>query len=379
MKGWLQMTKILHVISTLANQGPVNQLYNLIKNIDKEKFEVQILTLSPEENDSRIQEFLEIGIKVTSLNIPKRKIFPFRKKFVNKIREINPNIVHSHCFRTDYFNSKMNSYKDIITFSTIHSYFLDELILEYGKIKGLFLANFHFSLIKNIDYPVACSLTIKKMLKNKHNLDVYAIQNSADEEKFNCEEKKSKSFYREKLNLEKEKIIYVYVGNLIKIKNVSYLIKAFNALDEKFQLLVLGDGDLKNELMKEASKNIVFLGRKTNVQEYLCASDVFISSSLSEGMPTAVLEAMACGLPLLLSDIPQHQEIIDKNPFVGDLFSLNDSEDLLQKINVYSSKDIIKEKSKASVDTFNKNFTSKRMTDEYITLYEKALKKANFI
>lgn len=373
------MIKILYVISTLANQGPVNQLYNLVKNIDRKEFSVEILTLSKEGNNSRIKEFYDLKIIIHALNIPHAKHSLYKKNFLDKIEKINPNIVHSHGFRADFFNSILKKNKNIVTFNTIHNYAYEDYLNLYGQVRGSLLAYRHLKLIKNIDYPVACSLTIKNMLKNKHNLDVYAIQNSADEEKFNCEEKKSKSFYREKLNLEKEKIIYVYVGNLIKIKNVSYLIKAFNALDEKFQLLVLGDGDLKNELMKEASKNIVFLGRKTNVQEYLCASDVFISSSLSEGMPTAVLEAMACGLPLLLSDIPQHQEIIDKNPFVGDLFSLNDSEDLLQKINAYSSKDIIKEKSKASVDTFNKYFTSKRMTDEYITLYEKALKKANFI
>ena len=371
------MTKILYVISTLANQGPVNQLYNLVKNIDRKEFSVEILTLSKEGNNSRIKEFYNLNIIIHSLNIPHAKHSLYKKTFLDKIEKINPNIVHSHGFRADFFNSLLKKNKNIVTFNTIHNYAYEDYVNLYGQARGLLLAYRHLKLIKNIDYPVACSLAIKKILKNKHSLDVYAIQNSADEEKFNCRENFSKGLYREKLNLGKDKIIYIYVGSLIKRKNVRYLIDAFNTLDNNFELLVVGDGKEKVRLEKMSSKNVKFLGRKDNVQEYLFASDVFVSASFSEGMPTAVLEAMACGLPLLLSDIPQHQEIIDKNPFMGDLFSLSDRDDLIHKIIAYSSKDIIFGKSKASVDTFNKYFTSKRMAEEYTKLYENAIKEEN--
>jgi len=372
------MIKILYVISTLANTGPVNQLYNLVKNIDKNKFKIEILTLSKEGTNSRIKEFTNIDIEIHSINIPHKKIHFYKKPFLYSINHILPNIVHSHGIRADFFNSLLSgSKKDIIKFTTVHNIPHEDYPDEYGVLLGMIMARNHLRYIKKIDYPVACSKSVKEMLREKHRIDTYAICNSADEEKFSCSENFSKGIYREKLNLGKDKIIYICVGGLIKRKNVEYLVNAFNNLNENYQLLVLGDGHLKHKLKKKSSNNIFFLGRQDNVRDYLLASDVFVSSSLSEGMPTAVLEAMACGLPVLLSDIPVHREIIDKNPFIGDLFSLSDRDDLINKIKAYSSKDIIEEKSKASVDTFNKYFTSKRMTEEYTKLYENAIKEEN--
>jgi len=369
------MIRILYTISTLANEGPVNQLYNIVKNIDKERFDIRILTLTKEGKNTRIYDFLKEGIEIDCLDIPHKKYHFYKNKFFTRIKAIEPDIVHSHCFRADYFNSHIKKYfPKIRTISTVHSVTNEEYLYNYGRIIGNILTMNNINIFKGIDYLVACSRTIKNNFKEKYNIDTYLINNSADEDKFNVKENKSKSFYREKLNLGKDKITYIYVGSLTKRKNVRYLVDAFNAIDERFQLLVLGDGNLKEELMKESSSNVLFLGRKDNVRDYLMASDVFVSASFSEGMPTAVLEAMACGLPLLLSDIPQHQEIIDRNPFVGDLFSLADREDLVNKIKAYSSKDIIEKKSKASADTFTRYFTSKRMAEEYTKLYEEIIK-----
>lgn len=373
------MAKILYVISTLANQGPVNQLYNLVKNIDKDKFDVQILTLSSEGNNSRIQDFLNLGIKVTSLYLPRRKFLIYKDRFFKKINELRPDIVHSHCFRSDYFNSKLCFNKGIITFSTLHFDFSTDLSLAYGSLIGHSLSKLYLSSIKKINYLVACSLSLKKIMKDKYQLNMFVVQNSADETKIFYQGKYTKALFREKLNLDKDKVLFIYVGSLTKRKNLGYLIDAFNIMDQKFQLLVVGDGNLKDKLKKKSSSNIKFLGKKDNVQEYLWASDVFVSASLSEGLPTAVLEAMGCGLPLLLSDIPQHREIIDKNFRMGDLFSLDNQEELINKIKIYSSKYVLEEKAKASVDTFNKFFTSKRMTMEYTTLYERAIKNKKAI
>lgn len=369
-----QRIKILYVISNLANRGPVNQLYNLIKNIDKKLFSVEILTLSKEDRNSRIDDFYNLDINVNSLNIPHKKHVLYKKVFFNKIKEINPDIVHSHGLRSDYFNSLLKKMGKIITFSTLHNYAYVDYKYSYGTFIGKYMAKRHLNFIQDIQYPVACSATIKEILLKRHHIKVDFVQNSADETKFFYQDKCKKSLFREKLNLDKEKVIFIYVGNLTKLKNLGYLINAFNMLEQKFQLLLVGDGNLKGKLEKKSSSNIKFLGRKDNVQEYLWASDVYVSPSLTEGLPTAVLEAMGCGLPLLLSDIPQHREIIDKNFNMGDLFSLDNQEELINKIKIYSSKYVLEEKAKASNDTFKKFFTSKRMTLEYTTLYEIAIK-----
>jgi hypothetical protein len=67
------MKRILYTISTLKNYGPVNQLYNLIKNpIILDNFKIEILTLSKEESNSRKHDFEDLNIKIYNLNMPKK-------------------------------------------------------------------------------------------------------------------------------------------------------------------------------------------------------------------------------------------------------------------------------------------------------------------
>jgi len=98
--------KIVYIISTLVKSGPVNVLYNLIKYIDKNRYNVTIITLSPEnEKHSRLKEFESLGIKVQSLNLSRLQGYLFGgfklRQIINKVK---PDIIHSHCFRSNLFS-----------------------------------------------------------------------------------------------------------------------------------------------------------------------------------------------------------------------------------------------------------------------------------
>ena len=146
---------------------------------------------------------------------------------------------------------------------------------------------------------------------------------------------------------------------------------------KKVFLLLAGDGPELSRL-KELYKtytNLIFLGSVNNVEDYLCISDTYISSSKSEGLPNGVLEAMACGLPVLLSNILQHMEILEDSLEVGYSFSNTNIDDLKNKMNL-----IINNK---SLDTFIKNavllsnnvFSDKVMSKKYQELYKSIIDK----
>ena len=184
----------------------------------------------------------------------------------------------------------------------------------------------------------------------------------------------NKKAIRRNLGLPCDANIIIYTGQFIKRKNVDFALEAFsygfNDNDGLFFVL-LGDGPELNRLKTRYSSfdNIQFVGQKTNVQEYLHASDVFLSASKSEGLPNSVLEAISCGLPVLLSDIPQHKEILDGGGKCGYSFPLDDCRHLAHLMKKLISNDDIDALSKAARKTAECYFSSMAMCKNYQDVY----------
>ena len=120
----------------------------------------------------------------------------------------------------------------------------------------------------------------------------------------------------------KEKNSIVIVGRLAKQKGHIYLIKAMHKVIQQVpdaKLYIIGDGYLRNELESyvknsELEKNIIFMGKVSEEEkiERLHKSELFVLPSLHEGFGIVLLEAMACGLPIIASDLPVFRELMDE-------------------------------------------------------------------
>jgi len=114
------------------------------------------------------------------------------------------------------------------------------------------------------------------------------------------------------------------ISRLVDIKNPFSLLAAFkDSMDRNSRLIYIGDGPLRQLLVRKgrevAAKNqIEFTGLipREKVFLYLLNTDLFVSTSRGEGLPIAVLEAMACRRPVILSDIPPHREITGGVDFI---------------------------------------------------------------
>ena len=115
------------------------------------------------------------------------------------------------------------------------------------------------------------------------------------------------------------------VGRLNEIKNPACLLMAFEQSNHRARKLVfIGEGLLRQELEARIGKlglerQVTLTGpvARNRVFEYLSTADLFVSVSRGEGLPVAVLEAMACRCPVILSDIPPHREIAGDVDFVS--------------------------------------------------------------
>lgn len=124
---------------------------------------------------------------------------------------------------------------------------------------------------------------------------------------------------RKDMQIAENMAIILFIGRLIEMKGIQYLINAFVEILPDYpnlKLLLVGDGDHKKILENYSTKmtsNIIFAGFQENVFKYMCIADFFILPSLCEGCPNVVLEAMSCGKPVIATQVGAVPEIIENN------------------------------------------------------------------
>jgi len=161
----------------------------------------------------------------------------------------------------------------------------------------------------------------------------------------------------------------IYVGRLGKAKGLSLLLEAFSIVVKNVNrttLVIAGDGEEKNSLVKLSENfglkdSVQFLGRKSHdsIPNLLNSADVFVMTSHAEGVPIALLEAMACGLPVVSVNTGGISEVI-KDGENGYLIQTRDPSILAEKI----IDALIKRKTlgKKAVTTINKYYSSEKVS-----------------
>jgi glycosyltransferase involved in cell wall biosynthesis len=168
------------------------------------------------------------------------------------------------------------------------------------------------------------------------------------------------------------------IGRLEAIKGHKYLLEALAILRKRlpgFHMLIAGDGSLRNELEETVTASglraqVHFLGVRKNIPEILCASDMYVLCSIgSEGSSRATQEAMACGLPVVATDVGMLPDIVKEGEtgFIVPSCSPESMADALYKIlSDYSKlKEMGWNSRKWVEEDFDENIFAKRIVDLY--------------
>ncbi len=364
------MVHICFIISSLCNEGPTNVMYNIIKYVDFAKFKISIITLMPEKENSRIDEFRKFPIDIyqiaPTVSLSTFRLFNSLRVLVEKIR---PDALHSHCSRSLYLMCFLpRKFKRIYT---IHIYPGYQHIQILGPIKGRITAWLNHYFTRKCDLPIGCAESVGWQYKENRGWNIKCIPNGASTQIWNWD-RNEKEELRKELGLKNDVKYFIFIGRFSQEKNPDVLINVFNCLKkERVSLIMLGNGVLWDNLRQIASENIVMPGFTTRVYDYLKVADFYISTSDVEGLANTVLESMSVGLPMILSDIPSHHEIMNnfKDNIAGYLINPHNITDVKEKILKILDFDIDKTSSTIK-KVYQNKYTAEIMSESYQNEYQ---------
>jgi glycosyltransferase involved in cell wall biosynthesis len=234
----------------------------------------------------------------------------------------NARIIHSHSEFSDVVAIilKLHPTRPIVI-RTVHYGFRHEW--RRRPWRRWVLTNFLYILLFDLEIGVSQAITStlnKRPLARAFRKQSVCIYNAIDLGRFQ-KVKVDKAAKRKSFNVPDDVPLIGTLGRLTEQKGLSFLLEAVPmVLDEipQAHFLIVGDGELSENLRNQAqtlgiAHRVIFTGPRLDVEEILGCLDLFVSSSLWEGLPTAILESMAAGIPVVATDIPGTNEVIQNH------------------------------------------------------------------
>lgn len=343
------MKNILFIMPFLGRTGAERVIFNLVNNIDREKYRAHLLLYSNNLERNTLLQSLDPSIPVSFLNVKGRARYNVHKILFG---------IRSYC-RNNAIDTLL------ISDGTANAFISPFLFLLGGKVKKIaresnlpslyekssiakffyraFYNNYDVIVVQSddmlIDMSMKMGVSTSKIIKINNPLDIKSITEMS--------QKKSEFIYP------KNKINLLSIGRLTYQKGYDVLLDAFSKINNKdLHLTIVGSGEENNNLIKQSERlginnNVTFIPSTDNPYALMKNADVFISSSRWEGYPNVVIESIACGTPVLANDYPGGiNEILDgENGLICDL--KNDLENGLKYVtglaNVTFDKDKVSE------------------------------------
>lgn len=362
---------VLYLVSRLRRQGPIFQLYNMIKYLDRRRFHPHVVTLSAEAPESLLPAFEELGVECRCFGLSRIAGVVLGPERVRKLLQKDPAcLIHACDYRAVLVcaNRRLDIPRVVTCRQQLHHSFGS----GYGPILGNLLVKTFSTACRKCERVVGVSDFVRRSAGNGLAERMTVIYNGVDQDIFRPIDKEGKAALRSRLNLPLDKHIFLSVGFLSRRKDPLTVLRAFSQVNahRTAVLLLLGDGPLREQCLPLAGVdgNVRVLGFVQNVKDYLRAADTFISASLTEGCPNTVMEALACGLPVVLSDIPPHREILAFNEGAGHLFPIKDVAALSDILSVRAGMGC-SEPSGAALSIIENHLNARSMSLKYQELY----------
>jgi len=370
--------KILHILGSAIRGGTETMTARLITNMGSE-FHNEVCFLSREGPIG--SELKQKGVKVYYLPLANPWAIPIvTLRLYLLLRRNRYDILHLYGLKANLLGrilGKLSGYRRIL--GGLRSIYPSGLKKKWT----LWIDRLTFGL--SLGYVSNSQAAIDFLISHGYNRrKFWLIHNGIDIKPFYRRSDAEKETIKRKYGLPLDKLIITCVANLRPPKGHEYLIQALHELKSKgfdYLALLIGDGPLRGrleELVQELGlKNQVrFLGSRDRkeIPEILAITDIFVLPSLWEGLPTAAIEAMAAGCPVVATNVAGTPEVIVDRK-TGFLVPPCDPQALADKIKLLLQDQVLRERmGQAGIERVKQHFTIERMVREYEDLYRKLMK-----
>jgi len=313
--------KIVHVVHSLHVGGLENGLVNLLNRLDPERFKQTVCCLT---SAGKLAERINVpGVEIVELKVPGGQFrFPLLR-LAKLFHHLSPHIVHTRGWPTidAVFAARCAGVSHLV-----HG----EHGREHSDVGG---NNWRRNQIRRLvghivdRYVIVCDffrLWLNEMCRVKNERIVY-IPNGVDTEKFRPDDSavetvpsEARKRLRSRLGLPAGSVLVGTVGRLDPVKDFPTLMKGFRRIRDSFSeatLVIVGDGPIRPSLFRLGEElglgaSLIWLGERSDIPELLRCFDIFVQTSVFEGMSNTILEAMASNLPIIATDTGGNPEIV---------------------------------------------------------------------
>lgn len=319
----MQKIKILFVLENLSGGGAEKVLVNLVNNMSSARFDITVMTLFDDGHNSRL-----LGDSVRYISLKRKKIKGIRllTKFLPK------RLLYRYYINDDSYDVTVAFMTGVPTFVVSGSKAKKIAWLHGEFFAGRKIYNLGLkSVYKKFDAVAGVSDYVCESFRNAidpainpvtvyNTNDVSNIISLAEED---CA-----------LPFSNDAPVICSVGRTVKEKGFDRLIDVAVKLRGEgtaLNLLIVGHGDRYKDLAAKVKENgaedyIYLPGYDTNPYKYLAKSDMFVCSSFTEGLSTALTEAVILGLPCVSTDVPGAKEVLGENGEYGIVTGKTDDE-----------------------------------------------------
>jgi len=369
------MVKIAFVIDDLGLGGAQRQLLELLKRLDRQRFQPVVFALS-EKKIALKDAFEKAGISVVFFDQRGKISLSVLFKLWKAIRHFSPTIVHTYLFTADFYGRISAKAAGVpILISSVRS-------TEPDKKWRYILVDWYLG--KWCDAVIGNASCIGEIVAAREKIKpskIYTIHNGVDLDRFPYP--MQNGHLRRFLGIPEDAFVLGTVGRLGPEKDHRTLLHAVAEISKKGlrpYLLLIGDGPLSHSLLRLGEElgiatHLKWLGARSDIPELLAGIDLFVLPSRYEGCPNVILEAMAAGKCVVATRVGGTPEVV-RNGETGVLVTQGQIHELVETLLLLlQNPKKISEIGKKARESVSQEFTVGRMVAKTEALYGRLLKE----